>query len=869
MRNFLKNVIAMTLAISFVWAATSCSPEESSVKKEYDASTRVATDVNEVVWTPEEGDYEYYNNYIELYDDEGTVYNVGDPFVMRFDGKYYLYTSVDNSSYKTGKNSGKIPVWVSDNLVDWEWGGFAYEPTGEESPTGASYVAFAPEVIYYKGYFYLCESQRGNGHYFFRSDSPTGPFKRISDNLGMGIDGTFYLHDDGQLYFLSANDSVSRITGCAIDFVEDSVGNVTVQTGELFYVNEAYLGGWTEGPGIIKRNGYSYMTYTGNHVDSSGYLVAYSYSEEEFPLENLQTKSNNVTLVSSGMDEDILVPYGGTNAFSDNFRGTGHSSNVVGPDLDSVYTAFHIANRINYNNQTGDGQRRYCITQYFTNGSYLLTNGLGNYQKTKASAPDYSASASELDLRDGRRMSAEETQAVYTAELSFTLKEGEGEVVAGYTSASDYARISVSGSSLTYSMIRDGKEEMIASGSVSVSTNGTAIHTVKIVNGADRIAIYYDNVLSVTASRPTTEGYVGYGANVQPSSTCFSNDAFGTSDFDAVKDLTGSWAAYSYLKGENLGWQIAGASADPDGVRQGEPETTKEAEGLSARALVLRDDDWVKYLVNAPEAGMYSLNVLLGAESAGCIFEVIVDNQIIYKMEIPENTVFGENGYANVQAGMFECGAGLHTLKIRVFSGTLDAVNFSTEKGAEPLGTVADELTSSESVFRNVIGTNYSFMGGAGLVTSASDKRTLFITGSCGVSDYEFSVDVKAISNSYGGIMFRMNDFNYSDSSKVHFGTRFTGYFLLLNSSYVALYRNDQMKSKELAFGVLPGGISFSGQYAVTVTVRAEGGSITILLNGEETLQIFDEDALLSGYIGLYTEADTSFVFSNYGYNEL
>ena len=37
----------------------------------YDPATRTPTDENEVVFLPEREDYEYYNNYIELYDGDG------------------------------------------------------------------------------------------------------------------------------------------------------------------------------------------------------------------------------------------------------------------------------------------------------------------------------------------------------------------------------------------------------------------------------------------------------------------------------------------------------------------------------------------------------------------------------------------------------------------------------------------------------------------------------------------------------------------------------------------------------------------------------------------------------------------------------
>lgn len=156
-------------------------------KRQYDPSTRVPTDNGEQVFTIDQ-DYARYNNYIELYDGDGDIYDIGDPYVFRFNGKYYLYTSLNGNK----KYSGKIPCWESDNMVDWKWSGWAYDPNST-SQSSETYIAFAPEIVYYKGWFYMCESRRGQGHYFFRSATPNGPFTLISDNLGMGIDGSFYL----------------------------------------------------------------------------------------------------------------------------------------------------------------------------------------------------------------------------------------------------------------------------------------------------------------------------------------------------------------------------------------------------------------------------------------------------------------------------------------------------------------------------------------------------------------------------------------------------------------------------------------------------------------------------------------------------
>ena len=855
----------VAVSLAFTCLSTACKKEQEEYIPPYDAATRVPTDTNEQTVTLSASDYAYYNNSIEVYDGDGNIYDIGDPYVFRFDGKYYLYSSLNGER----RFNGQIPCWVSENLVDWKWGGFAYDPgyTAEDSP---SYIAFAPEVVYYKGWFYMCESRRGQGHYFFRSASPTGPFDLISDNLSMGLDGSFYLANDGQLYFMSAEDQITdRICYFPIDFVEDANGNVSVQIDNTKQniIDTAYLDGWTEGPGYFARNGYQYLTYTGNHVDSANYKVGYSSTKNENLFKGLTAKDRNVTLVSTGMDTPAIPAYGNKNGETrtSNFRAFGHSSNVIGPNMDSIYTAFHNANRVNYDNTFYSSTRQYNLTQYYTNASYVLTNGLGNYQKTKPQMPDYTASVNELISTGGTYLSTEQTEKLFTAELSFRLTDGKGKVLLGQGNGNG-ASVMVDGQNLTYTAA-DGTS---VKGTVAVSTNEQAVHTVKVVNGANSVEIYYDNVRVLTSEKTVAAGKVGYSDGAQPSSTCFTNDAFGTSDFDSVKDLTGSWAAYAYMKGENRGYSLSDASVLLDGVRQGEKEKTEYVESLDATAVTLRTGDWVKYAINAPASDYYALNLLLGEKSKGCIFEIIIDNQTITKMEVPKDTTFGANGYVNFNAGSFYCESGLHTMKIRVYGGKLDVVNISTESGGEKLGTVNDSLMEKDTtVFKNLLGSKYSFLPGAGLLTSSRDDRTLFVAGNQGVSDYEISVNVKIVQGTSGGILFRMDNYSYTNYKTTQLGDSWQGYYLQLNPSYISLEKRTYSKKEKIKTIKTDGDDSLAGGTEVKVTVRCKNGDISIAINGTVYIEYFDADAYLTGYIGLYSEKESSYRYSSFTYKEI
>ena len=89
------------------------------------------------------------------------------------------------------------------------------------------------------------------------------------------------------------------------------------------------MNGWTEGPMVVKYNGTYYLTYTGNHVWSPGYRINYAISNDS-PLA-FQPATNNPLLLST--DKQTVM-------------GIGHSSTVVGPNLDEYYIVYHSSKAI-------------------------------------------------------------------------------------------------------------------------------------------------------------------------------------------------------------------------------------------------------------------------------------------------------------------------------------------------------------------------------------------------------------------------------------------------------------------------------------------------------------------------------------------
>ncbi|WP_426348225.1 glycoside hydrolase family 43 protein [Alloiococcus sp. CFN-8] len=265
-----------------------------------------------------------------------------DPFVLRYNGRYYLYAT-----------NPDIRCFSSNNLIDWVLEG----PTITED-TFQGLVPFAPEVVYSNGKFYLYTSPSGYGHYILESDAPTGPFRKVSDNIGHSIDGSVFIDDDGKWYFYWAGDE--GIWGC--EMKSPTEFGEPVLTG-------AYMEGWTEGPFICKQNGIYYMTYTGNHYLSDGYRINAAWSKH--PLRDYVDEKNNPIIIHTNGDG----------------IGLGHSSTVLGPDLVSHYIVYH--------NMNGDRTRDLNIDRQLWYGKVTQIIGPTRIEQIAPAMPTYSYPAED------------------------------------------------------------------------------------------------------------------------------------------------------------------------------------------------------------------------------------------------------------------------------------------------------------------------------------------------------------------------------------------------------------------------------------------------------------------------------------------
>lgn len=466
---------------------------------------------------------EVFHNPLTL-DNEWEAYGIGDPFVFRFNGTYYLYVSTRDG--RTG-----IKAWESDNLVEWSYVGMV-----SEDPV--SLTAYAPEVVYWNGVFYMYTSPGGKGHYCLTSDSPTGPFVRKTENFGQTIDGSVFIDSDFKWYFLRAGEKGIVVHQMASPFEVDPQGKVV----------EAYLEGWTEGPSMFKRDGMYFLTFTGNHVFSAGYRVRYAISRVG-PLGPFEMSNQNL-LLSTQSDR----------------LGLGHNSVFRGPTLHEYYIAYH-----NLAGQAPDGPpiRQLNISHLVQKeDSLIVPNGYSGVEwippmpKLQSVGLDTSEWIGGAFAGDGSEqlgwLSKARFDTAYCAEYTFRVQNNNksdprhyAKLVFDYQSVSQYMYLEVDFDShrIDLGLVDGASKEVVASRMLPEEIDFTVMHQFLIDKSDLKLGISFDQVCLFDIENPRFSGLcddvqIGYlwsGVGIEVGCTVGSN--WGVEDVSclAMEEVYGDW----------------------------------------------------------------------------------------------------------------------------------------------------------------------------------------------------------------------------------------------------------------------------------------------------------------------------------------
>ncbi len=745
--------------------------------------------------------------------DAWSNYGFGDPFVMRYNGTYYLYVST-----KDGNNG--IKCWSSDDLVNWKYEKYC---TTEKITVGA----YAPEVFYYNGYFYMYTSPAGNGHYVLRSEDPTGPFKVITDNMGMSIDGSVFIDNDGKWYFYTAG-------GGAIQYYNMTSPSQMTAGGALS--NVTVNGGWTEGPMVVYHDGYYYMTYTGNHVLSEAYRIYYATSNRK-PTAFAKT-TNNPLLINT----------------SSEVVGIGHSSTVKGPDLDSYYIVYH-----SLLSQNGPN-RNMNIDRIVFNGDRMEIMGPTVDKQQVPDMPDVYAYFRTGDSLDGWTLNGSFAQGTglplaadstfvssyrfsgnYTAEYNVTsiANGGRAGAIFSYTDASNFGAFLFDPASqkVIITITANGEstvKEVKMVQSFKEKVKFDCVQSIQIEKKDNDYTFYMnDHELCTIKDSALQSGSIGYITQGAPATFGFigGTAAVGgqgaADEYKSVSELNGLIPANNYTTGSY--------------------PTEKKG---TVYAVVAKEGNVLNYRVLASADGYYDLSAqyYTGDDSKNAVIEIYVDGALA-----TEYPLDGSKALASAVIRNIPLTKGQHTVSIKLKSGDASFTEFNLLKN-EAVTELTVDFTQSKDNNVYSDGT-WTVRNGKVSMTGnpAAGKR---LWGDRNWGDYTVEVEVTPEQKINCGLLVRAtnpgaNTFQLNDGTDEDAQTStdwIEAYYVGLSDNSVLLgkqsYGYEALKSAKGSFKT---GTTYK------LKVVCEGANIKIYVDDQLYIDYTDAEPYMQGMVGVRT----------------
>lgn len=771
------------------------------------------------------------NRYDNMFDEEHipeqwTNYGIGDPYLLRYNGEYYLFVS-------TKDNNPGYKCWKSRDLIHYEYLGHFMLYNQDGTTTKGQLGQYAPEVYYWNGDFYMYGSPSGNGHYVYKSTTglPYGDYVAVTNNFGLSIDGSVFIDDDETMTFLVAG------TGGIVSYQMNSMTDVNSRTEEQLY---SPLIKWTEGPKIIKHNGTYYLTYTGNHVKSTGYRVDYSYSTTS-PVAGYNYPANNSVALKS----------------LDVQNGLGHSSTVLGPNLDSYYMSYH-----NLDDSSGP------IRSYNINRVSFTNNRMTLYGPTTSGAmvpmlPDFvdynnSVDESKMSVEGDAFVSNISTSDVFSVEYNFNniVTDGTVKLLFGYNGNADNY-ITIDGKQIKLYV----NNSEIGVGTLVHDFDFNKLHTIRLNYANGQYRVYFDDMckIEVTNATKISGGKVGYSGidceNI--GTTTFANEAFDSSDRKEAKIVEGEFFASNYLYESKL----TGQSGDYD-IGYDDYDMDYLYQDTTAVKLA-NTGDYLLYPIDVLKDGLYSIDMTHLQANAGSVLSVQIDNQEPVVFEIGDyafNTNMNsyEDDLKFIKSNVCELNLskGLHTIKFELIKGQADLVYYDIYEVSKYSPDYQNDLSSYIDA-----GASYLSLwklvddNGVTVHKAKAGVNNMILLGNETLKDYEVSVDIKisvnSANNSQAGVIVRCNNPSLY-SHQVDQSAQ--GYLITFDKMQLIMQR---INYNSYTTAIQTGNYSLNEYH--NLRVRCEGNKITVYFDGEKAFDFIDSNPYSHGMVVLYSINAESF----------
>lgn len=251
--------------------------------------------------------------------DNGDAIFIADPFVLEFRDTFYLYGTTSGNGFK---------YWTSEDMQMWTEQGFAFRKDGN---TWGQSNFWAPEVIEYKGRFYLAYSSKGktmNGEgmriCIAVADHPGGPFTDLYaplfDYNFSCIDAHIYIDNNNSPYLYYEMVGAVGEFWNQKGFLWGMIYGVALSADLSTPLHEPKLclyptqkwegihSMWArsvEGMTVFKNDSVYYMTYSANNYKDPNYGIGYATSAH--PL-GMWVKSEDNPVLSKDLSKGLSGP---------------------------------------------------------------------------------------------------------------------------------------------------------------------------------------------------------------------------------------------------------------------------------------------------------------------------------------------------------------------------------------------------------------------------------------------------------------------------------------------------------------------------------------------------------------------------------